>query len=116
MTTRWFGISSKETADLTGGECWLQYTVFDVVYMGGPGAADFSLKNSLILYLKPELGCIMGLDAFEREKILYRLCRTQAKTLFVRPNGGTELGSKYFSAADPLQEYGHLAHKIAKMM
>lgn len=117
MTTSWDGKSSEETADLTGKECWLQYIVFDVVYVGGPGAADF-LSKTVSSYIKPEPGCIMGLDAFERKKILYRLCRTQANvveivpTLVVRPNGGTELGSKYFSDTDPLQEYGHPAHKI----
>jgi DNA ligase N terminus/ATP dependent DNA ligase domain len=117
--TSWDGKSSSdESADLTGRECWLQYIVFDVVYVGGPGAADFLSKtvSSYLTDLKP--GCIMGLDAFERKKIVYRLCRTQVNeveivpTIVVRPNGGVALGSEYFSDTSPIQEYGHPAHKI----
>jgi hypothetical protein len=118
MSTSWGGQEdSSETADLTGKECWLQYIVFDVVYVGGPGAADF-LSKTVSSYLKPEPGCIMGLDAFERKKILYRLCRAQADeveivpTLIVRPNGGIALGSDYFSDSKPTEEHGHPAHKI----
>jgi ATP dependent DNA ligase domain len=118
MVTSWDGTSSEESADLTGRECWLQYIVFDVVYVGGPGAADF-LSTTVSSYLKDlKPGCIMGLDLFERKKILYRLCRTQVNeveivpTLVVRPNGGVAVGSEYFSETDPTKENDHPAHKI----
>ncbi|KAL7568203.1 hypothetical protein ACA910_004205 [Epithemia clementina (nom. ined.)] len=103
--------------DLAGRDCWLQYIVFDVLYVGGPKAREF-LATTISPYLNPEPGSIVGLDGLERKKILYRLINRQVNeveivlTTVVRPDGKSADGSSYFSFDDPITEMGYPAHAL----
>jgi hypothetical protein len=82
------------THPLDDGECWLEYQAFDVLYVDGPGAEEF-LNDIVSPSAKPSSrsGSIIGLTAFERKKILYRLIDPQphqveiVDTQVVRPDG-----------------------------
>ena len=103
--------------DLAGRDCWLQFIVFDVLYVDGPRAQEF-LATTVSPFLKVAPGSIISLDGLERKKILYRLIKKQVNevevvlTTIVRPNGKSADGESYFSFENPLKELGHPAHAL----
>jgi hypothetical protein len=109
-----FGGKSDDSSNLAGKECWLQFAVFDVVYVDGPDAASFlSIVVAEHVQPRPSPGFIIDLDGFERKKILYALIKPQEneveiiKTWVIRPNGRSELGEYYFVPAKLPDECGY---------
>jgi len=100
--------------ELAGEECWLLFAAFDVLYVGGPGAAQF-LSDIVSPHIspRPAAGSLINLDGFERKKILYKLIEPQEKqveivqTWIVRPNGSNAQAEEYFDPQNPLKEGGY---------
>lgn len=99
--------------DLAGSECWLQFVIFDIVYLDGEGMAELlreTVAPHLTTFVSP--GSLTNLDLFERKKILYKLLRPQKDEVeiiqawVVRPNGGTVSASEYFDSSCIYKECG----------
>lgn len=95
-------------SELTGEECWLQFVVFDILYVDGEGAAQVLAESvSKGINSPPTPGSLIHLDLFERKKILYRVLTPQKgfveiiTSWIIRPTGTTELGQDYFSPTAP---------------
>ena len=108
-----WGRNLDQPYELAGEECWLMFVVFDIVYLDGPGAADTLDKVvSSCIEPRPHSGSLIGLDAFERKKLLYHIVKPQkneveiVETVVVRPNGRTALGRDYFDIDNPILEQG----------
>jgi len=94
---------SGPTMELAGEECWLQYIVFDVVYIAGAGSNQL-FTNALPRHVGQTIrpGPLTKLDAFERKKLLYALVEPQENvvdivpTWVIRPNGDRIPGNQYF--------------------
>lgn len=105
--------------DLAGKECWLQFIVFDVVYIDGP-QADVFLRQTVSPTCNPmpSPGSIINLDCFERKKVLYKLISPQeqqveiVKTWIIRPNGKISSGEDYFDPQHPDIECGFAQHTL----
>jgi DNA ligase-4 len=87
-----------------GKECWLQYIVFDILYVDGPDATK--LLDDCGLFADDENhkpGSILHLSGFERKKILHRLILEQptevelVQAVVVRSNGICVSAQDYFS-------------------
>jgi len=109
----------NEAYELAGEECWLLFVAFDILYVDGAKAAELLDETvSDCITPRPEPGSLMGLDGFERKKILHRVLKAQkheveiVQTYVVRPNGGYALGSDYFSATNPVMECGWPAYTL----
>jgi hypothetical protein len=102
-----------------GDECWLQFVAFDLVYVNGPEATNL-LAETLSEHIvpRPMPGPIIGLEAVERKKLLYKLLIPQpheveiVKTWIVRPNGLLDSGDAYFHAVSPSSECGFAAYSL----
>lgn len=105
------GTVTAEDGD-PGKECWLQYQVFDILYVDGPGSKNL-LRDCGLDDVKP--GSIINLTGLQRKQILYRCLEEQpneieiGKSLVIRSNGECVSGEKYFSTVEPKMELGHLA-------
>jgi ATP-dependent DNA ligase len=100
---------------IAGSDCWLRYEVFDILYVGGPQAADLISRAALLSSDEVKIGSIIHLNGFQRKRILHQLVTPQEKevvlvpALVVRPNGVAVLAEDYFSAASPTKEMGYQA-------
>lgn len=118
-TNTWTTEKIDTVSEEVGAECWLQFVAFDVLYVEGPGAADFiSQAVSEHITPRPSAGSIIHLDSFERKKILYKLIEPQAneveivQTWIIRPNGHTDVGERYFDPRTPTKDGGYAAHTL----
>lgn len=100
---------------IAGSDCWLRYEVFDILYVGGPQAADLISSAALFPADEVKIGSIIHFNGFQRKRILHQLVTPQEKeivlvpALVVRPNGAAVLAEDYFSATSPTKEKGHQA-------
>jgi ATP dependent DNA ligase domain len=110
----------KSSTDMdVGDECWLQYIIFDLIYIDGPGANDL-LNDTISEHIlpRPSAGSIIHLDALERKTLLYNIINPQPReveivqTWIIRPNGRTDSGETYFSSTNPTMENGYVARKL----
>mmetsp|Transcript_7253 Transcript_7253/g.11900 ORF Transcript_7253/g.11900 Transcript_7253/m.11900 type:complete len:1401 (+) Transcript_7253:1066-5268(+) len=92
---------------------WLKYSIFDILYVAGPGTAELMSKSSHLLS-KEELameGSIINLDCMQRKSIIYNLIEPQKnivepiKSIIVRPDGSSVDAADYFLSKSGL-EYG----------
>ncbi len=94
-----------------GKDTWLKYTVFDILYLGGPDA-DKVMEEAFKPFqndaLKPQrTGSLLNLDLWKRRRILQTLITPQehmveiVETVIVRPNGIKIDGQKYFELTEP---------------
>jgi DNA ligase-4 len=94
-----------------GKECWLQFLVFDILYVDGPDAKK--LLQECGLQDVAATGSIIQLSTLQRKQVLYRLLEEQpneveiCKALVIRSNGECIRGENYFNTAEPIMEYGH---------
>jgi hypothetical protein len=101
-----------------GQECWLQFLVFDVTFVDGPGAANFLSAVVSPCFLPITSGSLVHLDLFERKKILHRLIDSQKReveivdTWIIRPTGQMVLGNDYFDSRSPVFDEGFPAYAI----
>ena len=116
--------SAKTFSDMAvdvevGEECWLQFVAFDILYVNGPEAADLlseTVSDHIVPHPSP--GPVIGLEAIERKKLLYKLLDPQpneveiVKTWIVRPNGLLDSGEGYFHPRSPSLECGYAAYKL----
>ena len=113
-------IDKSTSVDVDAGdECWLQYVIFDLIYLDGPEAnALLSQTVSEHILPRPSAGSIIHLEATERKALLYRIIEPQpgeveiVTTWIIRPNGRTDAGEKYFNSLDPYMENGHVARRL----
>jgi hypothetical protein len=109
----YFASSTVEDRD-EGSDIWLRYLVFDVLYVGGPGAADL-IDGALAPEneagsVKP--GSIVSLDGLRRKRILHRLLQPEkdvvefVPSLLVRPNGDSMRAEDYFSPCAVCEDSG----------
>lgn len=95
-----------------GRDCWLLYSVFDILLVDGPDAAKL-LKECNLGHVSP--GSIVQLTCLERKQILHGLLVEQktkieiCESIVIRPDGRSLPGQIYFNAANPVMEYGHRA-------
>ena len=85
-----------------GKECWLQYLIFDILYVDGPDAQklfqDCLMDDSAI---KP--GSLTGYTLLQRKLILHQLITPQpsqveiSQSIVIRPNGDYMPAENYFS-------------------
>lgn len=105
-----------EDQSLAGSECWLQFVVFDIVYMDGEGATKL-LSETVSPHLKDSVspGSLSNLDLFERKKLLYKIVKPQKDEVeiiqawIIRPNGGDVSALNYFDPKRMFEECGHPA-------
>jgi ATP dependent DNA ligase domain len=109
-TNAWKDHHNSAPNELAGKECWLQYIIFDVIYVDGPNVIPF-LKDTVSSYVSISSGgSIIHLDGFERKKVLHKLISIQCdeveivKTWVVRPNGRITTGEDYFHPSQPSME------------
>ena len=100
-----FQVDISEIEESAGEECWLQYQIFDLLYIDGPGAVDFvNATVSSNIHFPRGPGSIVGIDLMERKKLLYRLVDPVSNeveivsTLVIRSNGEKCSGEEYFSS------------------
>lgn len=112
-TNTWPDRNNSAPYELAGKECWLQFIAFDVIYIDGPNVIQF-LKETLSSYVPISSGgSIIGLDGFERKKVLHKLISIQkdevevVKTWVIRPNGRISPGESYFNPYEPATECGY---------
>jgi hypothetical protein len=115
--------TDKSNVDMdVGDECWLQYIIFDLIYINGPGAND--LLNETIsehIYPRPTAGSLIHLEASERKTLLYKIIIPQPReveivqTWIIRPNGRTDSGESYFASIHPTTENGYVSRKLDSM-
>jgi ATP-dependent DNA ligase len=105
-----------EGEDDPGKDCWLQFIVFDILYVDGPDAKKLWQDCGLLADdVVQSTGSIVHLTGLQRKQILYRLLEEQpneieiCQAVVIRSNGECVRGEKYFSTKDPLMECGHLA-------
>ena len=99
-----------------GKECWLQFLVFDILYVGGPDAKklfdDCGFETDDGAISPREGGSIIHLPLLQRKKILYQLIEEQptavefCQAIIIRPNGDVVDARDYFRIENPLMEYG----------
>ena len=100
--------SDSHEADEAGKHCWLQYVVFDILYVGGPDVnrllSDCGMEH---LVDSQNSRSIIDLTLMERKQILYQLLEEQTHeieicpTRVIRPNGDSMDGREYFSTVNP---------------
>jgi len=92
---------------------WLKYSIFDILYVAGPGAAELLSKSSHLLS-KEELaieGSIINLTCMQRKSIIYNLIEPQMntvepiKSIIVRSDGSSMDAADYFLSKTGM-EYG----------
>mmetsp|Transcript_12719 Transcript_12719/g.22300 ORF Transcript_12719/g.22300 Transcript_12719/m.22300 type:complete len:877 (-) Transcript_12719:136-2766(-) len=108
------GYGTSKTLDgVPGNDYWLQYVVFDILYVDGPGAKDLISKSSH-LFAKDEpirTGSLINMDCMQRKSILYNLIQPQDKvvehirSVVVRSDGSSMDAADYFLGRCNL-EYG----------
>lgn len=96
----------------SGSDCWLRYEVFDVMYVGGPQAAELIAASTNVPEDEVHAGSIIHMNSFQRKRILYNLVTPQEKevvlvpSLVVRPNGTGVNAENYFSTSNPTMSDG----------
>jgi hypothetical protein len=111
--TRFTKVDDEDTD--AGKECWLQFIVFDMLYVDGPDATKLFVDCGL-----PDEtpGSILHLSGFQRKKLLHCLLQEQptevelVQAVVVRSNGLCTSAQEYFSTTtddnnNPLMECGH---------
>ena len=107
------GIGNIAVAARSSDQHWLQYVIFDIIYVDGPGAKDLISKSSH-LFGKDEpikTGSIINMDLMQRKSILYNLIRPQKnevehnRCVIVRSDGTSMDACDYFLGKNGL-EYG----------
>jgi hypothetical protein len=99
----------------TAADCWLRFEVFDILYCGGPQAAELISLATDTPKEQVEPGSIIYLNSFQRKSVLYNLVTPQEKeflivpSLVVRPNGDAVNADEYFSPTHPTMVKGHRA-------
>jgi hypothetical protein len=112
-----WGHSELQVPDLNGQDCWLQYIVFDIIFLEGDGAQAI-LDNVVSPLARAKPGNLMDLECMERKKILYHVIRPIPRfvevvpTLVVSSDGETYLGSEYFSLNNPPTFMGRPLHQL----
>jgi len=105
--------TSKDLEDREDNDYWMQYVVFDILYLDGPGAKDL-ISKSKHLFAKDEplhTGSLINMDCMQRKSILYNLIQPQEKvvehikSVVVRSDGSTMDAADYFLGNCNL-EYG----------
>ena len=108
-----FGGNQRSSQVVDDRTLWLKYSIFDILYVAGPGAAELMSKSSHLLS-KEELameGSIINLDCMQRKSIIYNLIEPQKnivepiKSIIVRPDGTSVDAAHYFLSKSGL-EYG----------
>lgn len=110
---------NDKVSEDAGAECWLQYVVFDILYVDGPGADELlSQTVSEHILPRPTGGSIIHLEAFDRKKVLFKMLEPLAhqveivQTWIIRPNGLVDSGERYFDPRLPTTECGYAAHTL----
>jgi len=86
-----------------GSECWLQFEIFDVLYVGGEAATEIISSAIHIPWDEIRIGSIIHLNGFQRKCILYKLIQQQEKeimivpSIVIRPNGTAVDAEEYFT-------------------
>ncbi|KAL7548623.1 hypothetical protein ACHAWF_011897 [Thalassiosira exigua] len=91
---------------------WLQYVVFDILYVDGPDAKKLISKSSHLFPKDAPMrtGSLINMDLMQRKSILYNLIRTQdnvvehIKSIVVRSDGSSMDAKDYFLGRN--LEYG----------
>ncbi|KAL7541228.1 hypothetical protein ACHAXR_012211 [Thalassiosira sp. AJA248-18] len=105
--------NSKALDGVADDQFWLQYVVFDILYVDGPDAKDLISKSSH-LFSKDEpirTGSLINMDLMQRKSILYNLIQPQEKvvehirSVVVRSDGTSMDAADYFLGKCGL-EYG----------
>ena len=113
-------MDKNTTIDMdAGNECWLQYIIFDLIYVDGPDA-DTLLSQTISEHItpRPTPGSVIHLEATERKALLYKIIEPQTgeveivPTWIIRPNGRTDVGEKYFHPIHPTMENGYVARRL----
>ena len=98
---------------------WLKYSIFDILYVAGPGASELMSKSSHLLS-KEELGIegsIINLDCMQRKSILYNLIAPQnnivepIKSIIIRSDGSSMNARDYFLSKSAT-EYGKIPSEL----
>lgn len=92
---------------------WLQYVIFDILYVDGPGAKGLLCKVRHLLGKEDTIqpGSLINMDCMQRKCILYHLIKPQDKvvehirSVIIRSDGTRMDPSDYFLATGGL-EYG----------
>lgn len=107
--------SQKEDAQ-PGEHCWLQYVLFDILYIGGKDASKVLEKATRFLPQEARptsLGSILNLDISIRRLILHTLVTPQpdmvdfVQTAVIRPDGSQMDGLEYFNPSVNTFEFGY---------
>mmetsp|Transcript_12366 Transcript_12366/g.24742 ORF Transcript_12366/g.24742 Transcript_12366/m.24742 type:complete len:850 (+) Transcript_12366:105-2654(+) len=105
--------SQKTPVTFDDRSLWLKYSIFDILYVAGPGAAELLSKSSHLLS-KEELaieGSIINLTCMQRKSIIYNLIEPQMntvepiKSIIVRSDGSSMDAADYFLSKTGM-EYG----------
>jgi len=107
-------LEEKEDVDEPGSDCWLTFVVFDILYVGGPGAADLlSIAHSI--HPGDSLhrgGSIIHLSGYQRKILLHNLIVPQENeveivdSVVIRSDGQCVHAEEYFSPSIP-KEHGY---------
>jgi DNA ligase-4 len=90
-----------------GKECWLQYLIFDILYVDGPDAKQL-LQDCLMDDSAITPGSLTSYTLMQRKLILHQLITPQpnqveiTKSIVIRPNGDFIRAEKYFSVRPPV--------------
>lgn len=90
-----------------GKECWLQYLIFDILYVDGPDVKKL-FRDCLMDESTIEAGSLTDYTLLQRKIILHQLITNQpsrveiGKSIIVRPNGDCMRAEKYFSVREPV--------------
>jgi hypothetical protein len=115
--------SADENDNATAGkDAWLQYFIFDILYVGGPDAKKLLVECGLDHVQPADRGgdgvSLVQLSALERKQVLYRLVQEQphevaiCPTVVIRPTGEWVDGAAYFSVTNPMMECGYVVSRL----
>eukprot|EP00934_Nitzschia_sp_Nitz4_P002616 Nitzschia sp. Nitz4//scaffold52_size167869//42917//46816//NITZ4_002267-RA/size167869-processed-gene-0.92-mRNA-1//1//CDS//3329554008//2606//frame0 len=100
---------STESNNEAGKDCWLQYIIFDILYLDGPDAKklfrDCRMEDDSMVP-----GSILHLTLLQRKLLLHQLLEEQprevelCRAVVIRPNGDCVSAQDYFSSESPLMD------------
>lgn len=90
---------------------WLKYSIFDILYVSGPGSSELMSKSSNLISKEERAkeGSIINLDCMQRKSILFNLIEPQNNTVepinsvIVRSDGTSMDASDYFLGKSGLE-------------
>jgi len=101
-----------------GGNCWLKYVLFDIIYVDGPGAKELLATALRCEAESVSTGSIVHFSCFDRKKILFQLVDPienhveHVPSLVIRPDGKTASARDYFSSLNPITIAGYPASML----